>query len=175
MPKPFFFILPVILFNVCQAKTIMLSPDDKKWFSVLSGPSLNPGDEIILRAGTYSDRRRLEISQRGSAGKPIVIRSAEGAKVIFKRPDARQNTFNLAGCQHLVDAQRLAPVGDRVHLRPRARRYRQIGELFRRGAVLRRVPRGGERVGADRNGQAVRHLVLVTEVSGGLEYPPFAA
>ncbi|MGC6464712.1 MAG: right-handed parallel beta-helix repeat-containing protein [Akkermansiaceae bacterium] len=102
MPKPFFFILPVILFNVCQAKTIMLSPDDKKWFSVLSGPSLNPGDEIILRAGTYSDRRRLEISQRGSAGKPIVIRSAEGAKVIFKRPDARQNTFNLAGCQHLV-------------------------------------------------------------------------
>lgn len=83
-------------------KTITLSPGDQRWFSVLSGPSLDPGDEIVLTAGTYSDRRRLEISQRGSLNKPIVIRAAEGAKVIFKRPDARQNTLNLAGCQHLV-------------------------------------------------------------------------
>ena len=96
--------LPLILLSLSPltAKTITLSPKDGKWFSVLSGPSLNPGDEIILQAGTYSDRRRLEISQRGSSNKPITIRAAEGAKVIFKRPDARQNTFNLAGCQHFV-------------------------------------------------------------------------
>ncbi len=83
------------------AKTIILSADDKEWFTILSGPSLKPGDEIVLKAGTYSDPRRLEISQQGKAGTPVTIRAAEGAKVIFKRPDAKQNSINLAGCQHL--------------------------------------------------------------------------
>ena len=83
-------------------KTITLSPDSKEWFGIISGSSLAPGDEIILKAGTYSDPRRLEISHRGTPQKPITIRAAEGAKVIIKRPDAKQNTLNLAGCQHLV-------------------------------------------------------------------------
>ena len=85
-----------------SAKTITLSPTDKKWFSLLTGPSLNPGDEIVLLEGRYSDPRRLEISQRGSAQRPIVIRAAREAQVIFERPDSKQNTLNLAGCQHLI-------------------------------------------------------------------------
>jgi parallel beta-helix repeat protein len=84
------------------AKTITLSPDNKEWLTVFNGPSLQPGDAIILKEGTYSDHRRLQISQRGNAEKPITIRAAEGAKVIIKRPDAKQNTLNLAGCQHLI-------------------------------------------------------------------------
>lgn len=84
------------------ARTITLSPDQKSWFSVLSGPSLDPGDEIVLKAGTYSDERRLEISQQGTKEKPIIIRAAKGARVIFNRPDAKQNSINLAGCQHLI-------------------------------------------------------------------------
>ena len=90
-----------LLLSASSARTVKLSPDED-WFSILGGPSLDPGDEIVLGAGTYSDRRRLEISQRGSAAKPIIIRAADGARVVFKRPDARQNTFNLAGCQHLI-------------------------------------------------------------------------
>lgn len=81
--------------------TVTVSPTDD-WFSTLSGPSLKPGDEIVLKAGIYSDSRRLEISQRGSAKKPIVIRAARNARVIIKRPDANQNTINLGGCQHLI-------------------------------------------------------------------------
>jgi len=92
----------VLALHSAAAKTITLSADDKEWFTILSGPSLQPGDEIILKAGTYRDIRRLEISQRGKAGQPITIRAADGAKVIFKRPDAKQNTINLAGCQHLI-------------------------------------------------------------------------
>ena len=90
-----------LLTSTLSAKTITFSPSDD-WFKVLSGPSLRPGDEIVLKAGIYSNSRRLEISQRGTTKQPVIIRAAEGAKVIFKRPDAKQNTINLAGCQHLV-------------------------------------------------------------------------
>jgi hypothetical protein len=100
MIKALFF--AALALHTATAKTITLSADDKNWFSILGGPSLDPGDEIILNAGTYSDVRRLEISQRGKAGQPITIRAAGGAKVIFKRPDAKQNTINLAGCQYLI-------------------------------------------------------------------------
>lgn len=83
------------------AKTIDLDPESN-WFKTLSGPSVNPGDEIVLHAGIYSDSRRLEISQRGSKDKPIVIRASDGARVIIRRPDARQNSINLLGCQFLI-------------------------------------------------------------------------
>ncbi len=88
--------------SVASGKIVTLNPKSNDWFTTLSGPSLNPGDEIILSAGTYTDRRRLEISQRGTKDKPIIIRAAKDAKVTIKRPDAKQNTINLAGCQHLL-------------------------------------------------------------------------
>jgi hypothetical protein len=89
-------------FALAAGKTVVLDPNSKEWFSILGGPSLAPGDEIVLSAGTYSNARRLEISQRGLPGNPITIRAAKGAKVIIKRPDAKQNTINLAGCQYLT-------------------------------------------------------------------------
>jgi hypothetical protein len=85
----------------CDGKTVRLNPQSK-WFDVLSGPSLDPGDVIELEAGVYSDSRRLVISQRGQHGQPIVVRAAPGARVVFQRPDAKQNTINLEGCQYFV-------------------------------------------------------------------------
>jgi hypothetical protein len=49
-----------------------------------------------------ADKPAIEISQQGKAGMPVTIRAAEGAKVIFKRPDTKQNPINLAGCQHII-------------------------------------------------------------------------
>ena len=48
------FLLLVCEPNSIHAKTIRLSPDGD-WFSVLSGPSLNGGDEIVLAQGVYTD------------------------------------------------------------------------------------------------------------------------
>ncbi|MEZ6090126.1 MAG: right-handed parallel beta-helix repeat-containing protein [Pirellulaceae bacterium] len=62
---------------------------------------LAAGDEVVLRGGTYTDARRLVLRHRGQPDKPIVIRAATGQQVVFRRPDARQNTFNLEGTQHL--------------------------------------------------------------------------
>ena len=91
-----------LLFSVlASAKTYRLSPSDN-WFDLLHGNGLRPGDEVILEAGTYSNGRMLELSHVGTKQKPIVIRAANQARVLFRRPDARQNTFNLAGTQYLT-------------------------------------------------------------------------
>ena len=89
------------LLSVLASGTYRLSPADN-WFDLLHGNGLRPGDEVILEAGTYSNERRLELSHVGTKQKPIVIRAANRARVLFRRPDARQNTFNLAGTQYLT-------------------------------------------------------------------------
>ena len=99
----FFLVLVGACLEIASAKTVRITSENRNWFDTLSAPlSLQPGDELVLAAGIYSDHRRLQITQRGTKEKPITIRAAEGAKVVFKRPDSRQNTFNLAGCQHLI-------------------------------------------------------------------------
>lgn len=87
----------VLCAGALPARTIRLNPQGK-WFEVLDGGGLRPGDEVILAPGTYSDRRRLEMNHRGVDGNAIIIR-AKGA--ILKRPDERQNSINMAGCQFL--------------------------------------------------------------------------
>lgn len=77
-----------------------VGPDDD-WFTLLSGDRLNPGDEVVLRDGVYRDLRRLALRHRGTADRPITIRAADEARVVFRRPDAQQNTFNLEGARHL--------------------------------------------------------------------------
>ena len=91
----------LLLAAFASAKTYRLSPSDN-WFDLIHGNSLRPGDEVILGAGTYSNERMLELSHVGTKENPIVIRAADQARVVFRRPDARQNTFNLAGTQYLT-------------------------------------------------------------------------
>lgn len=105
-----------------SAETYEVGPRDD-WFALLSGRSLKPGDEIVLRSGVYSDGRLLAIRHSGAVGKPIVIKAADGATVTFRRPDAKQNTINLMGNQHLhligieitggSTGMRISPDGDR--------------------------------------------------------------
>ena len=99
LASTFYFTLFLAAF--ASAKTHRLSPTDN-WFDLLHGNGLRPGDEVILEEGTYSNGRMLELSHVGTKQKPIVIRAADKARVVFRRPDARQNTFNLAGTQYLT-------------------------------------------------------------------------
>ncbi len=90
-----------LLISCADAEVYRLKPTDD-WFAVLHGNALRPGDEVILQAGVYRDRRLFVMGHQGSAEKPIVIRAADGAKVVFHRPDARQNTINIVGGQYLT-------------------------------------------------------------------------
>ncbi|WP_461508221.1 right-handed parallel beta-helix repeat-containing protein [Rhodopirellula baltica] len=83
-----------------SAEQFRIGPE-KDWFELLSGDALQPGDVVTLVDGTYTDSRRLVMSHRGTAEQPILIRAEDEAKVIFHRPDAKQNTINLEGAQHL--------------------------------------------------------------------------
>jgi parallel beta-helix repeat protein len=78
-----------------------LNPSDD-WFSILSGNHLQPGDQVVLSEGIYSDSRRLFISHQGTTQAPIIIRSEDGSTAIITRPNASQNTINVEGAQHLI-------------------------------------------------------------------------
>jgi hypothetical protein len=57
--------------------------------------ALQPGDKLVLAAGTYSIERTWDIGVSGTAEAPIWIVAEEGAQVILTRPDDKQNVLNL--------------------------------------------------------------------------------
>jgi hypothetical protein len=57
--------------------------------------ALQPGDQLVIAAGTYSVARMWNIGVSGTAKAPTWIVAEEGAKVILTRPDAKQNVLNI--------------------------------------------------------------------------------
>ncbi|MFM9881862.1 MAG: nitrous oxide reductase family maturation protein NosD [Burkholderiales bacterium] len=67
--------------------------------------SLQPGDTLIVHAGTYSDTGRISIGVKGTAAAPVLIKAADGeARPIITRPAgaAVQNTINIEGATYLA-------------------------------------------------------------------------
>ena len=67
--------------------------------------SLQPGDTLVVNAGTYSDSGRISISVRGTASAPVLIKAADGqARPVITRPAgaAVQNTINIEGAAYLT-------------------------------------------------------------------------
>ena len=95
-----------------EATTYNLYPDDD-WESVIGydpnqqGPLalLQPGDEVILHEGTYTQQAsnfKMRMYHQGTAAQPIVIRAAEGESVVLTRPNPSQNVINIIGARHLI-------------------------------------------------------------------------
>ena len=66
--------------------------------------SLNPGDTLIVHAGTYSDSGRISIGVRGTSAAPVVIKGADGEALPLVTRVASapiQNTINIEGATHL--------------------------------------------------------------------------
>jgi hypothetical protein len=104
MKNPFPLVLLCVFLSspVTAAATVYRLTPEADWFPVLNGDGLQPGDEVVLAAGTYRDGRRLVLGHRGTAQQPILVRAASGARVILHRPDARQNSINIIGSQYLI-------------------------------------------------------------------------
>jgi hypothetical protein len=67
--------------------------------------ALQPGQTLIVHAGTYSGDGRLSIGARGTEAMPIVIRAAEGEArphITRTASDALQNTINIEGAAYLT-------------------------------------------------------------------------
>ncbi len=67
--------------------------------------SLRPGDELILKGGTYSQAGRRALTIQGTADQPIVIRAVDGEKPVLTRPAEdgnRLNNIEFVDCCHVV-------------------------------------------------------------------------
>ncbi len=69
--------------------------------------TLNPGDELVLHGGTYSQSCRRAITVNGTATNPIVIRAAVGESPLLTRPgnqnfDYPQNNIEIVDSSYLI-------------------------------------------------------------------------
>jgi Right handed beta helix region len=56
---------------------------------------LQPGDQLVLAAGTWSVNRLWDIQVSGTAEDPIWIVAEPDARVVLTRPDSKQNVLNI--------------------------------------------------------------------------------
>ncbi len=67
--------------------------------------SLKPGDELILHGGIYSQNGRRDVTAKGTAEKPIIIRAADGQSPLLTRPADnidRHNNIEFVDCAYLT-------------------------------------------------------------------------
>jgi hypothetical protein len=66
--------------------------------------ALGPGDELVLRGGTYDITAggRFSVDVAGTAAMPIVVRAKDGEHPHVVRTDANQNIIDFVGAQHLT-------------------------------------------------------------------------
>jgi len=90
------------------AKTIEIYPAstescDENFESVAN--KLQPGDELVLHDGVYSQGCRRSISAVGKPGEPIVIRAAAGARPVITRSpasNATENNLEIIDSKYLI-------------------------------------------------------------------------
>src|SRR3990170_3158613 len=57
---------------------------------------LQPGDEVVVHAGTYATPGFFAVTWAGTAAAPTVVRAAAGDRPVIEG-DPAQNVINLAG------------------------------------------------------------------------------
>lgn len=94
-----------LAFLEAGAKTYEVRPaiaSEEEEFEKLTN-SLGPGDELVLRGGTYSQTGRRAVTVKGSAERPIIIRAAESEFPLLTRPGREgQNNIEFIDCEYLV-------------------------------------------------------------------------
>lgn len=67
--------------------------------------ALEPGDELVVHDGVYTQSCARKISVQGTAEQPIIIRAADGATPTLTRPEAsysKHNNIEIVDSAHLV-------------------------------------------------------------------------
>jgi hypothetical protein len=64
--------------------------------------ALNPGDELVLRGGTYTFTSRFAVTAVGTATQPIVIRAKTGESAVLHMNTTSQNAMEVQGSRYLV-------------------------------------------------------------------------
>lgn len=102
-----FLITGILDWHTCWGTTFEIHPatvDSEEEFERVAN-SLQPGDELILHGGLYSQNSRRAVTAQGTASKPIIIRAAEGKHPLLTRPADnidKYNNIEFIDCCHLV-------------------------------------------------------------------------
>ncbi len=64
--------------------------------------ALKPGDELVLRGGTYTFTARFGLTVKGTAAQPIIVRAKDNERPVFHRAGASQNLVDLDDVEHLT-------------------------------------------------------------------------
>lgn len=89
----------VLLSLPAQAATTEIGPADDPELAI---SRLGPGDELVLRGGTYEVNGRFTINLVGMPASPIVIRAKDGEHPHIHRAGVDQNLIDLDRADHVV-------------------------------------------------------------------------
>ncbi|MBM4361588.1 MAG: right-handed parallel beta-helix repeat-containing protein, partial [Deltaproteobacteria bacterium] len=90
-------LLLVALASTARAATTEIGPGDDAEAAM---NALRPGDELVLRGGTYPLSGRFGVTLRGTATLPIVVRSRDGERAHLRRDGADQNIVDVDAAEH---------------------------------------------------------------------------
>ena len=64
--------------------------------------NLSPGEELVLRGGTYFFDENVTLTANGTAAQPILVRARSGEQPVIEQATANQNVVEINGSSHLV-------------------------------------------------------------------------
>ena len=64
--------------------------------------NLSPGEELVLRGGTYFFDENVTLTANGTAAQPIVVRARSGEQPVVEQATANQNVVEINGSSYLV-------------------------------------------------------------------------
>lgn len=90
-------LLAAFLFS--SASAVEIGPGDDLETAVAA---LTPGEELILRGGTYLFDGNVTLRANGTASQPIIIRAKSGDQPVIQQATANNNVVEINGSSHLV-------------------------------------------------------------------------
>ena len=101
MNHPKFPLRAVALFGyiIFPAHSAEIGPGDDLEASVAA---LSPGQELVLRGGTYAFDENVTLSATGTQAQPIVIRAKAGEQPVITQATTNHNVVEINGSAHVV-------------------------------------------------------------------------
>lgn len=97
---PFTLLAVIALCGVTvDAASLEISPGDDLESAI---NQLEPGEELVLRGGIYTETDRLAATVVGTAAEPAVIRAKAGEVPVITFIDDSQNVINIEDSEHLI-------------------------------------------------------------------------
>ena len=81
------------------ALAIEIGPGDDLEAAVAN---LSPGEELVLRGGTYFFDENVTLTANGTEAQPILVRARSGEQPVIEQATANQNVVEINGSSHVV-------------------------------------------------------------------------